>query len=64
MIEETALPFKLAITDEMLTPFSGLALFGSSSPDDRAGAGSRRDLPGAREREGAMTPGRMCSRCC
>ena len=28
MIEKTALPFKLAITDEMLTPFSGLALFG------------------------------------
>ena len=28
MIRETVLPFKLAITDEMLTPFSGLALFG------------------------------------
>lgn len=28
MIKKTALPFKLAITDETLTPFSGLALFG------------------------------------
>jgi hypothetical protein len=28
MIEKTVLPFKLAITDETLTPFSGLALFG------------------------------------
>ena len=28
MIEKTALPFKLAITDETLTPFAGLALFG------------------------------------
>ena len=28
MIEKTALPFKLAITDETLTPFAGLSLFG------------------------------------
>jgi hypothetical protein len=28
MIEKTTLPFKLAITDETLTPFSGLALLG------------------------------------
>lgn len=28
MIKKTALPFKLAMTDEMLTPFSGLSLFG------------------------------------
>jgi hypothetical protein len=28
MIEKTALPFKLAVTDETLTPFDGLSLFG------------------------------------
>ncbi len=28
MIEKTALPFKLAITDETLTPFAGLSVFG------------------------------------
>jgi hypothetical protein len=28
MIEKTVLPFKLAVTDETLTPFAGLAVFG------------------------------------
>lgn len=28
MIEKTVLPFKLAVTDETLTPFAGLSLFG------------------------------------
>jgi hypothetical protein len=43
MIEKTILPFKLAITDEILTPFSGLALFG----EFLRAIGMDRDVDGA-----------------